>query len=70
MFAPRVHRPGYLQLARHQDNVVLLKILTINKSSKWWLPYLLRQEFHHNQDNNDEGEHVDETSCVRNARND
>ena len=31
---------------------------------------LLRQEFHNNQGNNHGGEHVDESSCGRDARND
>lgn len=31
---------------------------------------MLRQEFHNNQNNNNAGEHVDESSCMRDARND
>jgi hypothetical protein len=70
MSTPRVHWPGYWQLVRPQDSLFLLKISTTIKSLKGWLRYLLRQEFYDNQDNNNEGEHVDESPGVREAGND
>jgi hypothetical protein len=49
--------------------MLLQKIVTAIKRIKLQILYL-RKEFNDYQDNNNDGQHIDKTACVRVARND
>jgi hypothetical protein len=59
-----------LEIGKTSGQYVFAEISTTIKRLKGWLRYLLGQEFHNNQDDNNDGEHVDEPPCVREAGND